>query len=424
MAVLPKLKDKIMDVSKNEQTFTPRKTLHGIILLNKNKIESYDGSILGVSIDDDAITIKNLGVIGKTTTDNFTTNYLEINSVVIPDIADKTEEKIDKVLIYKNKDKWVYENIDAYIENKINQHLSDNYNSIPTGSIQWCPKSLEEYKSLKEDNPLKTDYLLCDGRKYKIKDYQNLYNVLKNRKIIRHVKHTTNNETVFYYPTLIENNDDTYFYVPDLRHMFLSNTQVSTSDELFSPDSGVYTPDNRGTNERLDQKPHRHFITYGTWYAPPFGDYPSNIDRCNWYPNTYYFEHQWTKIDDSGNYKPTQPTIDTKQAYDNNDFTLLDGAKIGIIPLNNHAYTYYQNGMIGFGSNTNSNERIIKSVPANIFFMRPTSQTSNYKDEFVGLSSYAVNSFIQEPTTEDYSIISKGHENYCDFYAMLPLIKI
>lgn len=250
MAVLPKLKDKIMNGSTNEQTFTPRQTLHGIILLNENKIESYDGSILGVSIDDDAITIKNLGVIGKTTTDNFTTNYLEINSVVMPDIADKTKEKIDKVLVYKNK--WVYENIDAYIENKINQHLSDNYNSIPTGSIQWCPKSLEEYKSLEEDNPLKTDYLLCDGRKYKIKDYQNLYNVLKNRKIIRHVKHTTNNGKVFYYPTLIENNDDTYFYVPDLRHMFLSNTQVSTSGKLFSPDSGVYTPDNRGTNERLD----------------------------------------------------------------------------------------------------------------------------------------------------------------------------
>jgi hypothetical protein len=70
-----------------------------------------------------------------------------------------------------------------------------------------------------DDSILKNDFLLCDGRRYKKDDYPNLARVLENQKVIHHVK-----ATKFYYPELRDSSDGDYFYVPDLRHMFISNT--------------------------------------------------------------------------------------------------------------------------------------------------------------------------------------------------------
>jgi hypothetical protein len=86
--------------------------------------------------------------------------------------------------------------------------------------------------------------------------------------------------------------------------------------------------------------------------------------------------------------------------------------------------------MIGFGKDDN-NEKV-NSVPADIFFCR--NNTPVLDKNFVGKSSCDFNSFVTpdttttetttETTTTEYTSISKGHENYPDFYAMLPLIKI
>jgi hypothetical protein len=83
--------------------------------------------------------------------------------------------------------------------------------------------------------------------------------------------------------------------------------------------------------------------------------------------------------------------------------------------------------MIGFGKDDN-NEKV-NSVPVDIFFCR--NNTPVLDKNFVGKSSCDIKSFDTTTATTkttaqktDYSLISKGHENYPDFYAMIPLIKI
>jgi hypothetical protein len=81
---------------------------------------------------------------------------------------------------------------------------------------------LEDYINIEttpDDSILKKDFLLCDGRRYLKSDYPNLARVLEKQKVTHHVK-----TTKFYYPELRDSSDGDYFYVPDLRHMFISNT--------------------------------------------------------------------------------------------------------------------------------------------------------------------------------------------------------
>jgi hypothetical protein len=60
--------------------------------------------------------------------------------------------------------------------------------------------SLDDYKNLPSDDPLKTNYLLCDGRKYKKTEYKELSEILKT--VIRHKK---NENQDYYYPETIDN---------------------------------------------------------------------------------------------------------------------------------------------------------------------------------------------------------------------------
>jgi hypothetical protein len=149
------------------------------------------------------------------------------------------------------------------------------------------------------------------------------------------------------------------------------------------------------------------------------------------YPSIYPNTHIETKLGDttyyvditSDDYNPTQPVIPAN-SINNTTYTFNKDSEVGILPLYNNPRTAYKSGMIGFGED-NDKQRV-NSVPVDIFFCR--NNTPVLDKDFVGKSSCDINSFSM-PTkdnneSKDYTTISKGHENYPDFYAMLPLIKI
>lgn len=426
MAIVPKFKDRIMYVEEGkEQLFSVTNSYQGILYRDdqNDNIRTIDDNTLGLNISTSSFEVKNLGVIGLTKADKLYAQTLSINDIELPNIICESKDN-DSVIIY-NENGWGYENIEEKLKTDIENHIKNRYKMIPTGAIHWTPKSLKEYMELPDSHPLKTDYLLCDGRRYEKEKYEKLYEFLKGKKITRQIKHDTHD---FYYPVEFKNDDAEYFYVPDLRHMFISNTQTN-NDKHYT---GKYLPDCSGDMTRLDMKNHRHYVALGKWNTESFAPYPelNNIPQGNTYapdeyPNKYIFnELSGTYITiGNDNYQPTQPTIDAKQSYENILFTLSDGDSIGILPLHNSPYTCYDNGMIGFGKNTNSIG--VNSVPSDIFLCRPNDSTPSLDDNHVGMSSYDVDSFIKNTDIDSsFESISKGHENYPNFYAMLPLIKI
>lgn len=425
MAIVPKFKDRIMFVEEGkEQLFSVTNSYQGILYRDdqNDNICTIDGNTLGLNISTSSFEVKNLGVIGLTKADKLYAQTLSINDIELPNIICESKDN-DSVIIY-NENGWSYENIDEILRTKIENHIKQTYKMIPTGAIHWTPKSLKEYRELPDSHPLKTDYLLCDGRRYEIGKYEKLYNVLKGKTITRQVLHPDG----YYYPEEFINDDDKYFYVPDLRHMFISNTQTN-NDKHYT---GKYLPDCSGNMNRLDMKNHRHYVALGKWNTGSFAPYPesTNIPQSNAYapdeyPNKYIINELSGSYITIGNdnYQPTQPTIDAKQSYENISFTLSDGDLIGVLPLHNSPYTCYDNGMIGFGKNTNSIG--VNSVPSDIFLCRPNDSTPSLDDNHVGMSSYDIDSFIKNTNIDSsFESTSKGHENYPNFYAMLPLIKI
>ena len=384
-----------------------------------------DGNKLGVVITSNTFNVSNLGIIGQSKADELIIEEdLYINGVQFPNKKSDSNEKTT-VLLHK-EGKWCYENIEKKLKKDIENHIKNTYKMIPTGAIHWTPKTLAEYMELHPSNPLKTDYLLCDGRRYEKDNYKKLYNILKGKTITRQVQHPVHG---YYYPEEFINDDDNYFYVPDLRHMFISNTQTE-NDKHYT---GKYLPDCAGAINRLDMKNHRHYVALGKWNIEPYNPYSTseklpegNINSPAEYPNKYILNElsgTYTTIGND-NYNPTQPVIDAKQAFYKSNFTLKDGDKIGVLPLRNNPYTSYDNGMIGFGSNTTGFIGV-NSVPADIFLCRPNDNTPSITDNHVGMSSYDIDSYIKnEESDNTFETVSKGHENYPDFYAMLPLIKI
>lgn len=430
MAILIKFKDKIMyDPSRGEkeQLFSITQTYSGALYIDKDngKVKTLDDDVLGVCLTSGSINVTNLEVIGKTQTNNFVTKDLNINGVKLPNSLTVPADATGDDIIPRLENDWVGIDIDSYLEDKIKTHFEDNYKTIPTGAIHWCYMTLEEYDKCGEDSILKKDFLLCDGRKYLIEEYPNLAAALRYEKELENgekvkVKVTHHvNTSEFYYPTERDNSDDDdkHFYVPDLRHMFLSNTTDTTQ-------IGRYLPDCKGDDETVDHKQHRHFIAYGSYDVKPFNSYHS--EQPSAYPNTHVRVTGSDGIqykDISSGYTPTQTVIHANRAYNDTDYSFNKNDVVGVLPLYNNPRTGYKGGMIGFGKDDN-NEKV-NSVPADIFFCR--NNTPVLDKNFVGKSSCDINSFDTPDTTEtttDYTRISKGHENYPDFYAMIPLIKI
>lgn len=421
--MIPKFNDRIMYVDGlKEQVFSTINSIHGILYINDDySINTIDGNKLGVSITENNFSATNLKVLGNCESNKVQTyQSVTINEIEFPSSISVTDNKGDFLIHTEDSQKWSSDILDDWLENKIKQHFKDKYKSIPRGAIHWCYMSLDDYKNLPSDDPLKTNYLLCDGRKYKKTEYKELSEILKT--VIRHKR---NENPDYYYPEKIDNSiDQEYFYVPDLRHMFISNVQNESND------SGTYLPDCNSVNEKLDRKNHRHFVSYGVWKLNPFGEYAQSNELD--YPNKFKFDENngwYNKIGDE-DYNPTQPIINAEQAYNNSNVKLENGDEIGILPLHNNPYTTYNDGMIGFGHNTSQNKGV-DSIPVGIFFQKTNHKDSPINGDFAGLSSNDIDSFIpstnqqsQEKMQSDYTKVSKGHENYPNFYPMLPLIKI
>lgn len=223
MAIVPKFKDRIIHVENGkEQLFSVTNSYQGVLYRNNdNEVCTMDGNTLGVAITSNTFKVNNLGIIGQSKADELIIEEdLYINGVQFPNKKSGSNEATT-VLLYKEGE-WCYENIEKKLKTDIENHIKNTYKMIPTGAIHWTPKTLAEYMKLSPSHPLKTDYLLCDGRRYEKDNYEKLYNVLKGKTITRQVLHPEG----YYYPEEFINDDDKYFYVPDLRHMFMSNTQT------------------------------------------------------------------------------------------------------------------------------------------------------------------------------------------------------
>ena len=234
MAIVPKFKDRIIYAENGkEQLFSVTNSYQGVLYRNdNNEVCTMDGNTLGVAITSNTFEVNNLGIIGQSKANELIIEEdLYINGVQFPN--KKSDSNKETTVLLHKEGEWCYENIEEILKEKIENHIKNTYKMIPTGAIHWTPKTLAEYRDLPESHPLKTDYLLCDGRRYWEKDYHNLYNKIKGQKVTRQIKHDTHD---YYYPVefinddknveVINDKEEIFFYVPDLRHMFMSNTQT------------------------------------------------------------------------------------------------------------------------------------------------------------------------------------------------------
>lgn len=540
MAKLPKFIDKI--IYTNNQSYPISSSFRGILRLSPNDIESFkqrqliqltdqdkitygnksnyadcidfgsdvaEGSFIDCDIDDTMILCSdsegyavgfrlssnnpefdNLGIIGTFETKTlqlFTkgdTNTFTINGQKMPTqaqvktTAPQTPEPSGKFFLRMYNNEWDYYPPDDFIKETIIEVLRQ-FETIPTGSIHWCPVTITQYKTLCEkqskqythnitdSDPLVRDFLVCDGRKYLCSDFPELAKILSGEKVSNHTKVPKKDEEgndispiEFYYPSSRESyesegqneNKKHYFHVPDLRHMFISSVIAKgihgTSDnaesgDILSPDSGTYTPDCNADGITIDKNQHRHFTAYGTWQVRGYSDYvqdgATGYDYKDYYPNVKVKKDENTYNYLTYNTNPTTPVIPSDKIQKSQGklpaFELKNNDIIGIMPLHNHPYAYYSTtgstasgGMIGFGQRIGENNRDshsgANSVSAAYFLSRPNFNKPALNVKFVGRSSYDIDSYDPDSKPQDTKAVAHGHENTSEFYAMLPLIKI
>lgn len=526
MANLPKFIDKI--IYTNDQSYPISSSFRGILRLSPNDIETYkqrqliqltdqdkitygnksnyadcinfgsdvvEGSFIDCDIDTTMILCSdsegyavgfrlsatnpefdNLGVIGTFETKTlqlFTkgdTNTFIINGQKMPT---KAHNSSGKYFLKMNNNEWGYYSPNDFIKKTIIEILR-SFETIPTGSIHWCPVTIEQYKTLCEkqskqythnitdSDPLIRDFLVCDGRKYMCADFPELAKILNGEKVSTHKegKHDITDKdgktttTKFYYPSSRDDsyeqkNKKHYFHVPDLRHMFISSviakgihgtSDNAEIDDILSPESGTYTPDCNAEGITIDKNQHRHFTAYGTWQVRGYSDYvqpdKGGYDYKDYYPNIKVKNgDSYTNL----SYNPTTPVIPSDKIQKTNGnlpkFELAENDIIGIMPLHNHPYAYYSTtgstksgGMIGFGQRIGQNNRDshsgVNSVSAAYFLSRPNFKKPALNVQFVGKSSFEIDSYDPASKPTDSEAIAHGHENTSQFYAMLPLIKI
>lgn len=343
-----------------------------------------DGYSVGFRLKKDAVEFDNLGIIGSAIVqgdleifkDKENNSSLVLNGCNLPQEADE-KFGLGRVLKYKN-DKWEYESINDIIT-KYTEKALKSLKTIPSGSIHWFPLTLNQYNSLDETSQLKKDYLLCDGKEYNKEEYPELAKILSD--------------------------GTSTFNVPNLEDMFISSVQAKGvtklnekmhPNDIYSPDSGEYTPDCNDPNERPDTKQHRHFIAYGSWTQEPTS-----------YDNTTYSPQFCSKPNGlTAKYSPSE-SLDSLSVNDS----------IGVLTLNNHAFSYYKSdtksGMIGFGESSSSN---VNSIPANILLSKPNHNKPQINCQYVGQSSNEIISGSLPPSDNQ-------KENHGKFYRMLPFIK-
>lgn len=169
-----------------------------------------------------------------------------------------------------------YKNTSELIEELVQEALM-SFHTVPTGSVHFIPVSIEQYISLitngslpnctdgTVNDPIVRDFLLCDGRKYHIKDFPELAKVLAGEKIsYERLAQTEQGETVWRRFNQYNNysEDETWFRVPDLRHMFIRSPYLGI-DMIGKEnnETGTWNVDNLPTiPQDKDNDKHYHFL--------------------------------------------------------------------------------------------------------------------------------------------------------------------
>lgn len=184
--------------------------------------------------------------------------------------------------IVDEKRVFQYRNTNELIEELVQEALM-SFCTVPTGSVHFVPVSINQYKELinntlpnctdNSNEPIVRDFLLCDGRKYFIKDFPELAKVLAGTKVSyeRLVTPAAGAEPVWRRFTHINNYDEehTWFRVPDLRHKFIRSPYLS-SDLVNNDanDTGTWNVDNLPTvPQGKDFDKHYHFIALAEYNA-------------------------------------------------------------------------------------------------------------------------------------------------------------
>lgn len=248
-------------------------------------VSTSDGVLLDMSIRNDAIQFNNLYVLGALKTPNLVVyqnenNTFNIGGINMPnkhlDKGDYTNntpseyyidngvvtgealsDKLDDYyfLINTSEDdeptKFEFENVRTLIKKFTNEALAE-LNSLPAGSIHWVPVNIEEYEALlkKSDankhnsddlnaNTLIRDFLLCDGSRYKSKDFPELAKILNGERVVywNFESQELGSGAMMPFAETNENKENT-FRVPDLRSMFIKyivpdKIDISNDDDYF-----------------------------------------------------------------------------------------------------------------------------------------------------------------------------------------------
>lgn len=186
-----------------------------------------------------------------------------------------------------------YKNSSELIKELVQEALM-SFHTVPTGSIHFVPLDIDDYKNLigcKSDegkgedkslpnkilkggvnDPIVRDFLLCDGRKYWIKDFPELAKILEGETITyERIVSLGDGNNVWRRFTYVNkyDKDHKWFRVPDLRHKFIKSPYLSF-DEINDEtnNTGIWAPDNLPTiPQGKESDRHYHFLALPEYNA-------------------------------------------------------------------------------------------------------------------------------------------------------------
>lgn len=397
------------------------------------------------------------GILYKDSTNN------NSKEPVYPDEYDTRKVKItgtpdNSEILYctvdgNNKRVFNFKQTSQFIKDVIMEALLD-LQSIPTGSIQFVPVSIKQYKELVENNgyspnkvknagkevdPLVRDFLLCDGRRYRNKDFPELAKILWKEPIHRWSKvEIEGNVEGNYYKPVFDGTCNDYekqepksddevviktFRVPDLRHTFISSIYLNGTTEIASggaetPIANINSPsesadvvgswcnDNNMTcSKDVKYDTHRHFICYGD-----YGPLPK--------PNDSTSSETSSEI---SLFHISPDYIETQKFLSNGDTTHI------LTPTNHTTkITKDNSSFLGFHFRTSSTRdkghKGVDAIPASMFLSIPgggstkNDNFSKYNESKISLgkSSYDIPSFHKPSNYSDINSNFQSNPNTDD----------
>lgn len=346
--------------------------------------------------------------------------------------AEVGEETDNSSILYAQdvdgKRQFAYKRVDEIIQDLIQEALM-SLHTTPTGSVHFVPVSIEQYIKLlnrntpneNDSDPIVRDYLLCDGRKYYVKDFPELAKLLANEKISFERQSYYNTESEDRVWRRFEHTNDfnqesqvgeesytAWFRVPDLRHQFIKAPYMDYQLISDTNETGHWTPDNlpMAKQDNYNDDNHFHF---------------SALPRYNEYNTGRFFDENSCQA----------MVLNGKCFTDDDDI-----------------FTWHvANGRCADGrENHNATNHFITTTRSNSF-VGGNSPSAPYKGQQpnLGLSGKSIID-TSKPTTKDdlkkacYNIYKSclddynvddmlggnryGMENNPEFFACVPLIKI